>query len=107
MTAVQLANVMVEVRRPLSELVGYVRRLPQVLINVRVTSRDSALDDPQLREAIAQTERAIQGRGRLLVRPSGTEPLIRVMVEHEEEETARRMASELAERIASARAGPW
>jgi phosphoglucosamine mutase len=105
MTAVQLANVMVEVRRPLSELVGYVRRLPQVLINVRVRSRDSALDDPQLREAIAQTERAIQGRGRLLVRPSGTEPLIRVMVEHEEEETARRMASELAERIASALAG--
>jgi phosphoglucosamine mutase len=102
MTAVQLLNVMVETGQPLSELVGDVRRYPQVLVNVPVTSKDAALDDAQVREAIAHTEQRIDGRGRLVVRQSGTEPLIRVMVEHADEDTARRIASDLAETIGSA-----
>jgi phosphoglucosamine mutase len=102
MTAVQLLNVMVETGQPLSELVGDVRRYPQVLVNVPVTSKDAALDDAQVREAIAHTKQRIDGRGRLVVRPSGTEPLIRVMVEHADEDTARGIAFDLAETIGSA-----
>ncbi|MDR5683644.1 MAG: phosphoglucosamine mutase [Armatimonadota bacterium] len=102
MTAVQLLNVVVQTGLPLSRLVENVRRYPQVLVNVRVGSKDTAMADARVREAIAQTERAIEGRGRLLVRPSGTEPVVRVMVEHEDEDTARRLASDLAEQIASA-----
>lgn len=102
MTAVQLLNVMVDTGHPLGQLVGHVPRYAQVLVNVPVTSKDAALDDAHVREAIAHTEQAIDGRGRLLVRPSGTEPLIRVMVEHADEDTARRVASDLAETIESA-----
>ncbi len=56
-------------------------RLPQRLVNVRVTDRDAAMDDPELDAATARETEALAGRGRVLVRPSGTEPLVRVMVE--------------------------
>jgi phosphoglucosamine mutase len=57
------------------------RKLPQRLVNVRVADRDAAIDDPGLAAAIARESDALAGRGRVLVRPSGTEPLVRVMVE--------------------------
>jgi phosphoglucosamine mutase len=57
------------------------RKLPQRLVNVRVVDRDAAIGDPGLAAAIARESAALAGRGRVLVRPSGTEPLVRVMVE--------------------------
>jgi len=56
-------------------------KLPQRLVNVRVADRDAAMGDPELAEASAREGDALAGRGRVLVRPSGTEPLVRVMVE--------------------------
>jgi phosphoglucosamine mutase len=77
---------------------GAMTRLPQVLVNVRVTGdADAAVDELAPHTAAAQ---ALLGeRGRVLVRASGTEPLVRVMVEAEDEATAHRIADELAERV--------
>ena len=63
-------------------------KLPQRLVNVPVTDRDTALSDRGFADAIAREEAALEGRGRVLVRPSGTEPLIRVMVEAPTDEEA-------------------
>jgi len=71
------------------------RKLPQVLVNVEVADRDSAIRDPDLRAAIAHESGALEGRGRVLVRPSGTEPFIRVMVEAPTEDEARRISDRL------------
>jgi phosphoglucosamine mutase len=79
------------------DLADWYERLPmypQVLLNVRVKDKARVMGDPRLREALEEAERTLAGRGRVSVRPSGTEPLIRVMVEAEEgaEEVARALA---------------
>jgi phosphoglucosamine mutase len=71
------------------------RKLPQVLVNVEVADRDSAIRDPDLRAAITHESGGLEGRGRVLVRPSGTEPLIRVMVEAPTEDEARAVSDRL------------
>jgi phosphoglucosamine mutase len=81
LSAVMLLNVMVERGATLAELDGQWERYPQVLINVPVTDRNSAMSREHVKEAISRANHAISGRGRLLVRPSGTENLVRVMVE--------------------------
>jgi phosphoglucosamine mutase len=77
-------------------------KLPQRLVNVRVADRDAALEDESLRGAVERESRALDGRGRVLVRPSGTEPLVRVMVEAPTEEEAR----QVCERLVAAVPGP-
>jgi phosphoglucosamine mutase len=80
---------------------GAMTKLPQLLINVRVADRQGMDSAPQVWEAVEREEAALEGRGRVLVRPSGTEPLVRVMVEAPDpaecEQIARRLA-ELVER---------
>jgi phosphoglucosamine mutase len=66
-----------------------------VLVNVSGVDKDRA-DDPVLAEAVAMEEAALGGRGRVLLRPSGTEPVVRVMVEAPTDETARSVADRLA-----------
>jgi phosphoglucosamine mutase len=73
-------------------------KLPQKLVNVRVEDRDAAMNDPSIVEAREREASALEGRGRILVRPSGTEPLVRVMVEAPSEEEA----AEVCERLVSA-----
>ena len=97
-TALSLLGLLVEKGRPLSELRRVMQRFPQVLLNVRVASKTPVHQVPRLTEAIGKAERALGERGRILVRYSGTEPLLRVMVEGEREKQIR----ELAETIASA-----
>jgi len=96
-TALQLAYAVVAAGRPLSELAGIVRPFPQVLLNVSVTEAARAVTDRVLLEASAGEEAALAGEGRVLVRASGTEPLIRVMVEARDEKVARAAAERLAE----------
>jgi phosphoglucosamine mutase len=88
-------------RRGLSigELAGAMRRFPQVLLNVEVARRDGLDDAEELWRAVRASEAELGSTGRVLVRASGTEPLVRVMVEAETEETARRHAEALADRV--------
>ncbi|GBD29474.1 Phosphoglucosamine mutase [bacterium HR32] len=97
LTAVQLVSAMVHSGKPLSQLVGEVPRYPQVLRNVSVPgrSRDRVVDHPTVRQRVEDVERRVGGRGRVLIRPSGTEPVVRVMVEHEDAERAHQLAEEL------------
>jgi phosphoglucosamine mutase len=96
LTALQLMSRMAATGRPLADLASVVTRLPQVLLNVTVRDRDAALISPQLAEARARAEAELAGCGRLLVRPSGTEPVIRVMVEAPTAEQANEVAARVA-----------
>jgi phosphoglucosamine mutase len=78
---------------------GGMRKLPQVLVNVEVSDRDAAIRDPDLRSAIDHESGALEGRGRVLVRPSGTEPLIRVMVEAPTDDEARQVCDRLVANV--------
>jgi len=77
------------------------RKLPQVLVNVEVSDRDAAIRDPDLRAAIKQESATLKGRGRVLVRPSGTEPLIRVMVEAPSAEEAQQVCDRLVSKVSA------
>jgi len=80
-TALQLLSVMKESGKPLSKLAARMERLPQLLVNVQVTDKNAVMASPVLIAAIKQEEKEMVGDGRILVRPSGTEPLVRVMAE--------------------------
>jgi phosphoglucosamine mutase len=103
MTAVTLFGIVRECGMRLHDLVREVIVAPQILVNVRTPRRD-VLDDPAVKEAIAQAEGLLRGTGRVLIRPSGTEPLIRVMTEGDDRATIERVAAELAQRIEQAAA---
>ena len=75
--------------------------LPQVLINVPVSDKGVIMDAPEVQEAIAQAEEELGETGRVLLRPSGTEEVFRVMVEASEEEHARKVAGRLAAVVAA------
>ncbi|WP_077303236.1 phosphoglucosamine mutase [Virgibacillus pantothenticus] len=81
LSALQLVNVMKETGKPLSELADEMKVYPQVLKNVRVSDKDRALHHPEVKKSIEAVEQELGTQGRVLVRPSGTEPLVRVMVE--------------------------
>jgi phosphoglucosamine mutase len=87
----------------LHELVRDVVVAPQILVNVR-TPHKNVLEVETVREAIASAESELAGSGRLLIRPSGTEPLIRVMAEGDDREAIERIAGDLARRIEQAAA---
>lgn len=88
---------------PLAELTSFVKRLPQVLINVSGVDRNRASSDEALAEAVAAAETELGDTGRVLLRPSGTEPLVRVMVEADTADrattTAERLADVVRERL--------
>jgi phosphoglucosamine mutase len=77
------------------------RTLPQVLINVEVTDKAAAMSRLAVRTALQRAEEELGETGRILLRPSGTEPLIRVMVEAADEDTARQIALGVAETVRS------
>jgi phosphoglucosamine mutase len=79
------------------ELASVMRRYPQVLVNVTVRERERLDAEPAIADAIADAEAELRDAGRVLVRASGTEPLIRVMVEAASERDARRHADAIAD----------
>jgi phosphoglucosamine mutase len=81
------------------ELASAMRRFPQVLLNVPVGDKRALDEAPAIRERVAEAERALGDSGRVLVRASGTEELVRVMVEAEREPDARRHAEAIAEAV--------
>ena len=98
-TALAILGIIAESGKPLSELAAVMSRLPQVLVNVRVSRRRDFVSERAVANAIAAVERELGSRGRVLVRASGTEPLIRVMVEGEREEQVRGHADAIADSI--------
>ena len=97
LTAVRLMARMAATGRSLSDLAGVVQRLPQVLINVRVGDRNDAVADESVRAAVDAASENLGATGRVLLRPSGTEPLVRVMVEAPTEELAQATATTIAD----------
>jgi phosphoglucosamine mutase len=99
-TAVSVASLAAGGKR-LADIAKIMRRHPQVLVNVVVADKTRYETSEPVREAIAHTEVALGKNGRILVRPSGTEPLIRVMIEGQEEEQIRELAQRVADAIRS------
>jgi phosphoglucosamine mutase len=95
-TALEVLRVLVESNLPMSKLTSGFKRYPQFTINVNVTHKPPFESVPAIREAIAALEQEMDGKGRLLVRYSGTENKARVMIEGQDETTIRRQAEELA-----------
>lgn len=96
LTALQLASRVAATGQKLAELAGIVQRLPQVLVNVSGVDKSRSATDPALLAAVADAEAALGTTGRVLLRSSGTEPLVRVMVEAASQDDAQRIASDLA-----------
>ena len=98
-TALQLLAVMRDTGKSLSELSAVMERLPQVLVNISVSQIKHLKDAQNVWSAVDSVQRKLDGRGRILVRPSGTEPLVRVMVESDSQEEADNIAHEMASLI--------
>lgn len=99
-TALQVLAAMLETGRALGELAGGMAKFPQVLINVRLSGpADAVMAAPSVMAAVREAETRLGARGRVLLRPSGTEPLIRVMVEAQEEAETRSAAEFIADRV--------
>ncbi|KJS17900.1 MAG: phosphoglucosamine mutase [Peptococcaceae bacterium BRH_c4b] len=95
LTALKLLAVVKESGKSLTELAAQMERLPQILKNVKVEDKQAVMSSPVLSEAIRQQERLLAGQGRILVRPSGTEPLVRVMVEGRNMDELEKIVDEL------------
>jgi phosphoglucosamine mutase len=102
LAGLQLLSVMKKQNRPLSELAAIMDSYPQVLKNVRTSTRLSIAEIPHFASTQRKLEEKLDTTGRILVRPSGTEPVIRVMVEGQDEALINEMADELCELISNA-----
>lgn len=101
LSALHLLQVMVETGKPLSELTTIMEVLPQALVNAKVANhkKDKYLEYPEVAEAIRNLEKKFAGEGRVLIRPSGTEPLVRVMIEGKDQSAIQQEAEKLASLI--------
>ncbi len=97
LTGLMLAARIAETGQPLSELATVMRRLPQVLVNVKGVDKSRVESDEELQQAVKAEEEALAGSGRVLLRKSGTEPLVRVMVEAAEQDQAQAVADRLVD----------
>jgi len=96
-TALNVMRVMADTGRELADLASQLTSYPQVLVNVRVRERKNLRQVPQIAAAMDRVERQLAGHGRLLVRYSGTEPLLRVMLEGRDQHEIQRWAREIAD----------
>lgn len=99
LTAIKIMEVLLEKKETLSRLAEDVEIYPQVLKNIRVTNKEAVLKDEEIQKAIQQASLALGDNGRILVRASGTEPLIRVMAEAPSEEICGRHVEEILQAI--------
>jgi phosphoglucosamine mutase len=102
LTALHLMARMAATGKSLADLAGVMHRLPQVLINVEVGDRTAGASAPAVLDAAKTVEAELGGTGRVLLRPSGTEPLVRVMVEAKTEAVARGAAERIAAAVRAA-----
>ena len=97
LTGIQLLHVLKDTGKPLSELAAEVTTYPQELINVRVTDKEAVMEHPRVRKVIDEVEEEMAGDGRVLVRASGTEPLLRVMTEAPTQEKVTEYCTRIAD----------
>jgi phosphoglucosamine mutase len=105
-SALQILAVMKSTGAGLAELCAPMPKYPQVLTNVRVARRFDPMESPSVKEIVAAVERSFKGRGRIVLRASGTEPVIRVMVEGFDAKLVKRGAGEIAAAVAAVAAKP-
>lgn len=96
LTSLMLMEALVEKKARLKDLADEVQVYPQILQNVRVADKKAAMENPKMQQAVSRVEKALGQEGRILVRESGTEPLIRVMVEAASQEQCRKYVEEVA-----------
>ena len=101
LTSLMLIQTILEEGKKASELAGMVKLYPQILVNAKVNSdkKYEYKEDKEINEAIDKLEKEFAGNGRVLIRPSGTEPLVRVMIEGENQEYITKKAQEIADLI--------
>ena len=99
LTSVILASIVKSTRKPLSQLANMMKKYPQKLKNLKVKEKKPIEKMEKVREAIDQAEKRMEGRGRVLVRYSGTEPLIRIMVEADNEKLIEEIVELIEEAI--------
>ena len=98
-TGIRLMSRIAQTSTPLAPLASSMHSLPQVLINVEVDDKATVANAPSVRSAVAEAEAELGDTGRILLRPSGTEQMVRVMVEAADEDTARQLAIRVAEQV--------
>lgn len=96
LTALQLVNIMKLTGKKLSELAAEMEKFPQMLVNVKVSDKHAVMENENIKATIASVEEEMAGDGRILVRPSGTEPLVRVMAEAPTEDLCRQYVEKIA-----------
>ncbi len=101
LSALYLLGVMVDTKKKLSDLAGIMEVLPQALVNAKVPNhkKEQYMDYAEIAEAVKTLETKFNGEGRVLIRPSGTEPMVRVMIEGKDQKTIEEEAKKLAELI--------
>ena len=99
LTSLKLMEVMMARKKPMSELAAPLKIYPQVLKNVKVTDKAAAQADADVQAAVAKVAETLGNTGRILVRESGTEPLVRVMVEAPEHDTCQKFVDEVVDVI--------
>lgn len=101
LSALHLLQVVVETKKPLSELAKVMEVMPQALVNAKVPNhkKEHYMDYPEIADAIDALDKKFAGEGRVLIRPSGTEPLVRVMIEGKDQKMIETEAKKLAELI--------
>lgn len=97
LSGLQLVNIMKVTEKSLSELAAEMKKFPQALINIKVIDKYHVTDNEKVKQVISAVEAEMNGNGRVLVRPSGTEPLVRVMVEAPTEESCQAFVKAIAE----------
>jgi len=97
--ALQVLSVVVDAKKPVSQVLDLYEEFPQILVNVKFNGTHNPLADKSLQEFIASKEKSLGNEGRILVRKSGTENLIRVMVEGKSQDEIKKIAEEIAEKI--------
>lgn len=101
LTSLKIMEAMIEAKSDLKSLVRDLKIFPQVLINVRVKDKNTVLDNEAVKKSIDEVEKTLSDSGRVLVRKSGTEPLIRIMVEAQNQELAEKSANKIVTTIKS------
>ena len=99
LTAIMIAEEVCDRKSTLSELVEDMKTYPQYMRNVRVLDKNTAMSDPAVLAECEAVEKEINGHGRVLLRPSGTEPVVRVMVEAETEELCRNYVERICQKV--------